>query len=124
MTETLTIEQQQEEKSQVKRIWMVFWILSIVTIIEVALGIMRPDFLLENRMGHMKLQNWIFVALTLVKAYYITWTFMHMEHETAGLRRAVVWTIVFYISYLIFVILVEGDYLYDISHNEFMSWDF
>ena len=43
----------------------------------------------------MKGLNWIFIILTIVKAYYITWDFMHMRDETKGLRRAVVWTGVF-----------------------------
>ena len=36
-------------------------------------------------MGHvlgMKILNWIFIILTIVKAYYITWDFMHMRDET------------------------------------------
>lgn len=124
MAETLTTQNSEKRKRAVKRIWMVFWILAIVTAIEVLLGIYRPDFLVEHRVWNMKLLNWIFVGLTIVKAYYITWTFMHMEQETASLRRSVVWTIVFYISYLIFILLVEGDYLYEMMHNGYVLWDF
>ena len=35
----------------------------------------------------MKILNWIFIILTIVKAYYITWDFMHMRDEKASLRR-------------------------------------
>ena len=59
-------------KSNIAKIWGVFVFLSIVTIIEVALGILKPEFLLENRFLAMKYLNWIFIILTLVKAYYIT----------------------------------------------------
>ena len=59
-------------KSNVSKIWGVFIFLSIVTIIEVALGILRPDFLVDNRFLALKLLNWIFIILTIVKAYYIT----------------------------------------------------
>lgn len=72
----------------------------------------------------MKLLNWIFIILTIYKAYYITWTFMHMEGETKGLRRAVVWTAVFLISYLIFILLTEGDYIYEVFKAGYKSWDF
>lgn len=73
----------------VKRIWTVFIILSIVTLAEVFLGIVKPEFLEVHTFLFMKLINWIFIVLTLYKAYLITWAFMHMEHETKGLRRAV-----------------------------------
>ena len=45
----------------------------------------------------------IFIILTLYKAYYIVWAFMHMEGETTILRRSVVWTAIFLIIYLVFI---------------------
>lgn len=98
-------------ESNTKRIWIVFILLSIVTIVEVGLGIIKPDSLHLHGWGTSWL-NWIFIILTLVKAYYITWAFMHMEGETKWLRRSVVWTSVFLICYLVTLLLVEGDYLY------------
>lgn len=125
MEHTLTSEQHNEKrKKAVKRIWMVFWILAIVTAIEVVLGIFRPAALDHHRLWNMKLLNWIFVGLTVLKAYYITWVFMHMEQETSSFRRSTAWTIVFYIAYIVFIFLVEGDYLYEVMHNDFMIWDF
>ncbi len=102
-----------DNESNVKRIWMVFGLLSLVTIVEVALGIIKPDVLhLTTFLGTSPL-NWIFIILTLFKAYYITWTFMHMEGEKKWFRRAVVWTAVFLICYLVTLLLIEGGYLYD-----------
>lgn len=100
-------------ESNVKRIWMVFGLLSVVTIIEVALGIIKPDFLHLSRFLGTSPLNWIFIILTLYKAYYITWTFMHMEGEKKWFRRSVVWTAVFLICYLITLLLIEGGYLYE-----------
>tara|TARA_X000000950_G_scaffold248005_1_gene306756 strand:+ start:312 stop:656 length:345 start_codon:yes stop_codon:yes gene_type:complete len=101
------------DESNVKRIWMVFGLLSVVTIVEVGLGIVKPDFLhLTSFLGTSPL-NWIFIILTLFKAYYITWTFMHMEGEKKWFRRSVVWTAVFLICYLVTLLLIEGDYLYE-----------
>ncbi|RDK88152.1 cytochrome C oxidase subunit IV family protein [Marinirhabdus gelatinilytica] len=111
-------------KSNVTKIWGVFVFLSIVTIIEVALGILKPEFLTETRFLAMKLLNWIFIILTLVKAYYITWDFMHMRDEKSGLRRAVVWTGVFLICYLILILLIEGDYIYEVYKNNYVKFDF
>jgi CDP-diglyceride synthetase len=99
-------------ESNVKRIWMVFGLLSVVTIVEVYLGIVKPDGLhLTTFLGTSPL-NWIFILLTLFKAYYITWTFMHMEGEKKWFRRAAVWTTVFLVCYLVTLLLIEGDYLH------------
>lgn len=111
-------------ESNTKRIWLVFVILSIVTGVEVVLGIMKPDFLVDYTFLSMKLLNWIFIILTLYKAYYIAWAFMHLEGESKGLRRAIVWTSVFLISYLLFILLIEGDYVYEVFKNNKVSWDF
>ena len=100
-------------ESNIKRIWMVFGLLSVVTIVEVALGITKPDLLyLTSFLGTSPL-NWIFIILTLYKAYYITWAFMHMEGEKKWFRRAVVWTAIFLICYLITLFLIEGGYIHD-----------
>jgi len=88
------------------------------------LGIAKPEFLTEGRLMRMKYLNWIFIILTIVKAYYITWDFMHMRDEVKGLRRAVVWTAIFLICYLVFILLTEGDYIFNVYDNGFQSWDF
>ena len=111
-------------ESNTKRIWNVFWLLSAITIVEVILGIIKPAFLVETTVISMQLINWIFIILTIWKAYYITWAFMHMEGETAGLRRSVVWTGIFLICYLIFILLTEGDYIYEVFKSGHKSWDF
>lgn len=111
-------------KSNVAKIWFVFGFLSVVTIIEVALGIYKPAFLTENTFVAMKLLNWIFIILTIVKAYYITWDFMHMRDETKGLRRAVVWTAIFLICYLVLILLIEGDYIYEVYKSNYVKFNF
>lgn len=111
-------------KNNVQKIWGVFALLSVITIVEVALGIAKPAFLTEGTFLALKYLNWIFLALTIVKAYYITWDFMHMRDEKMGLRRAVVWTAVFLIIYLLFIVLTEGDYIFDIYKSGYIKFDF
>jgi len=111
-------------KSNIAKIWGVFTFLCIVTAVEVVLGIIKPEFLMQERLFAMRLLNWIFIILTLVKAYYITWDFMHMRDETKGLRRYVVWTAIFLISYLIFILLIEGDYIYEVYKNNYIKFNF
>lgn len=110
-------------KSNTHKIWGVLILLSIVTAVEVVLGYLRPEVLNVDFLS-MKLLNWIFIILTLVKAYYITWDFMHMRDELAGLRRAVVWTGVFLILYLIVLLLIEGDYIYEVYKDAAVAFEF
>ena len=110
-------------ESNTKRIWMVFGILSLITIVEVAFGIYKPASLhLTSILGTSPL-NWIFIILTLAKAYGITWAFMHMEGEKKWFRRSVVWTTVFLIVYLLTLILIEGEYLFDVM-APYTKWNY
>lgn len=111
-------------RSNITKIWGVFVILSIVTTVEVALGIIRPDVLVDHHFLALKLLNWIFIILTLFKAYYITWDFMHMRDETTGLRRAVIWTALFLIAYLVVLLLIEGDYIFEVYKAGYIKFNF
>ena len=111
-------------ESNTKRIWVVFGILSVITIVEVLFGIYKPKTLFFNNFAGMNLLNWLFIILTIVKAYYITWAFMHMDGEKASLRWAVVGTTVFLVLYLIFILLVEGNYVYEVFRDSTIKWNF
>lgn len=111
-------------KSNTQKIWGVLLFLTIVTTVEVVLGILKPEILTQEYFLGMKLLNWIFIILTLVKAYYIAWDFMHLRDEKSSLRRAIVWTPIFLVVYLITILLFEATYIYDVFKNGFMAWDF
>ncbi|MBF6607881.1 MAG: cytochrome C oxidase subunit IV family protein [Flavobacterium sp.] len=113
-----------EHVSNTKRIWLVFIYLSVITIVEVAFGIVKPESLVMNSFLSMTLLNWIFIILTIVKAYYIVWAFMHMEGEKGSLRWAVVSSVVFLVIYLLFILLVEGDYVYEVFKTSTIKWNF
>ncbi len=110
-------------KSNTQKIWGVLVLLTIVTSVEVVLGIIKPEALSGHFLG-MKILNWIFIILTLVKAYYITWDFMHMRDETPALRRMVVWTTIFLILYLLFILLQEGGYIQEVYTSGYLKRDF
>ena len=110
-------------ESNTGRIWKVFWILSAITIVEVVLGIYKPASLhLSSILGTSPL-NWIFIILTIAKAYGITWAFMHMEGEKKWFRRSAVWTAVFLICYLVTLLLIEGGYLFDVM-SPLTKWNY
>lgn len=130
-------------KSNEQKIWGVLIFLSIVTGIEVVLGIYKPAGLMtpwispfEGGFGATLMNiilspfifliplNLIFLFLTIVKAYYITWDFMHMRDEKASLRRAVVWTFVFLALYIALIFLLEGDYIYEVYKTSMIKWNF
>ncbi|MGO4820416.1 MULTISPECIES: cytochrome C oxidase subunit IV family protein [unclassified Flavobacterium] len=113
-----------EHVSNTAGIWKVFAILSAVTIIEVFLGILKPDFLHLNYFLGMNLLNWIFYILTIFKAYYIVWEFMHLGGEKSSLRWAIVLPVVFLILYLLFILLTEGNYIYGVFKDSTIKWNF
>ncbi len=101
-------------ESSAKRIWMVFGILSIITTVEVVLGIYKPEGLHLSNIFGTSILNIIFIVLTVAKAYGIAWVFMHLEGEKTWFRRSLVWTISFFIVYLLFIVLHEGSYIHSV----------
>ncbi len=84
-----------------KMIWKVFWILLGITLFEVGISFTSiPHTILI----------WTFVALTLVKAYYIVGYFMHMKFEVVPFQWAILLPFIL-IVYLIVIALYEGTVL-------------
>ncbi|MDB9835392.1 MAG: hypothetical protein C7M88_09540 [Candidatus Arcticimaribacter sp.] len=110
-------------KSNVQKIWGVLIFLSIVTTVEVILGIVKPESLMGMFLG-MKILNWIFIILTIVKAYYIAWDFMHIRDEKGSLKGSIVLPLVVLIPYLCFILLLEADYIFEVMRTGFVSWNF
>jgi cytochrome c oxidase subunit IV len=92
-------------------IWKTFWILLVITTVEVALGIVKPDVLMGNLFG-TSILNYIFIALTLLKAYYIVAFFMHLKYEKTSLKWTIYLPALILIPYLTFIVLTEGSYLF------------
>lgn len=92
-------------------IWNVFWLLLVVTGVEVALGIIKPAALLTPVAG-TSILNLMFIGLTLVKAGYIVQYFMHLKYETQTLRMAIYLPAIILIPYLTFILLYEGVKVY------------
>ncbi|KRD08059.1 cytochrome C oxidase subunit IV [Flavobacterium sp. Root901] len=113
-----------EHVSNTKRIWFVFGLLSVVTTVEVILGILKPGVLEFNHFIGLNLLNWIFYILTIFKAYYIVWAFMHMEGEKSSLRWSVVSPVIFLVLYLLFILLTEGHYIYGVFKDSTIKWNF
>lgn len=89
-----------------KKIWQVFGILLLITVIEffIALWVLPHGY-----MSHM-VGNIIYIALTILKAFYIVAYFMHLKYEKLGLQLSLTVTFIF-IIYFIVLLLIEGGYL-------------
>jgi cytochrome c oxidase subunit IV len=89
-----------------KKIWTVFFYLLGITTIEFFIAlVLLPKGLMSHGVG-----NFIYIALTLLKAYYIVAYFMHLKFEKYGLVTSIVLSLVF-IVYFIVLMLTEGSYL-------------
>ena len=87
-----------------KKIWKVTALLTIITIVEVALGAF-----IKQSSTLWELVKWTFVTLTLVKAAYIVLIFMHLGDEKKALKYVILLPYFIFIVYLIFILLTEGN---------------
>ena len=93
-------------------IWKVFWILLFITAFEVALGIIKPSFLVDTIFLGTKLLNHVFIILTVIKAAYIILQFMHLGHEEVTLKWTILLPAIILVPYLLFIVLSEAAYTY------------
>lgn len=90
-------------------IWKVFWILLIVTAVEVVLGIIKPAILVDTNFLGTSLLNLVFIVLTIVKAAYIVMEFMHLGYEVKGLQLTILLPALILIPYLLFILFAEAE---------------
>jgi cytochrome c oxidase subunit IV len=88
-----------------KMIWVIFWVLLAVTAAEVTLGLVWKD--LGVSWGFVK---WTFIILTLVKAYYIVASYMHLGGERKNFKMVVL------IPFIVFAIYIIAIFLYEAIH--------
>lgn len=86
-------------------IWTVFWYLLAVTIVEVGLASI-------NYYGNMGWDAWLkptFILLTLLKAYYIIFSYMHLKDERKNFKLTLGFLIII-LGYFIMLLMIEGYY--------------
>jgi cytochrome c oxidase subunit IV len=97
---------EEEGKKKRKEIWKVTAILSIITILEVTIGIYFPKHTVsETTWSFIK---YGYILLTIVKAGYIVMVFMHLGEERRNFKLMVLVPYTIFILYLIFHLLNEG----------------
>lgn len=89
-----------------KKLWGVFWLLLIVTLVEVFVGVKATDFGLSK-----VFLKCFFITFTVIKAYYIVYTFMHLGDEQRWAKWIIIAPFTGFILYLIFMMVIgEGNY--------------
>jgi cytochrome c oxidase subunit IV len=86
-----------------KKIWFVTALLTIITAVEVLLGMY-----IKQGSGAWPFVKWSFIIMTLLKAGYIVMVFMHLGDERKGMRYVILIPYFIFMIYLIFILLWEG----------------
>jgi cytochrome c oxidase subunit IV len=94
-----------EHQPGTKRIWRTFWVLLIITVLELGLGLTMYAFHEMPSWLHLAIKG-IICILSLAKAFYIVSIFMHLGDEI----RNMIMTIV--VPLLLFVWFI-GAFLWD-----------
>lgn len=99
---------QPEHTGGTKRIWRVFWVLSALTIVELALGYFL--YAMGDKIGYVSILSTKVVIglLTLAKAYYIVSVFMHLGDEVRNLIMTIVVPLILFVWFII-AFLADGE---------------
>lgn len=95
------------DKAKIWKIWKVMLILAAVTAVEFIIALAIPTSILAQ-----PIKVYIYIALTIVKAFYIVGEFMHLSHE----RKSLIWSIllpIIFIVFMLFIFLYQGSAIYD-----------
>ena len=116
-SETNEITFHHEPAQGTKRIWKTFWILLIITVIELGLGLgmhlldgSLPSFLVLFLKG-------VIVILSLAKAFYIVGVFMHLGDEIRNMIMTIVVPLMLFV-WFIGAFLWDGNY-YRTTRNRY-----
>ena len=106
-----------EHSGSTKRIWKTFWLLLIITVIELGLGLL---------IYAVDMPSWVILAikgivciLTLAKAFYIVAVFMHLGDEIRNLIMTIVVPLLLFV-WFIAAFLWDGN-SYRTLRNRYMD---
>ncbi len=85
------------------RIWKTFWLLSVVTIIELAIGLAIYNIHKGEHPNHTLILAFkgMVCILTIAKAYYIVSVFMHLGDEIRNFMMTIVVPLMLFIWFII-----------------------
>ena len=102
-----------------KIIWRTFWILLVITCVELIIGM----FVAPHLHQHRHLFNLLYVVFTCAKAFYIVAEFMHLGHENRNLILTISLPMLLFIWFITAFLWDGNSYLnlrnrYDRNYKE------
>lgn len=94
-----------------KKIWKVTAILTLITTIEIIVGIYWPRNVVGGESMTWLMIKFFYIGLTILKAGYIVLVFMHLGDEKKALKWIILAPYALFILYLIFICLTEATYV-------------
>lgn len=92
-------------KKMRKMIWKVTGLLTLLTIVEVGLGMT-----IKQGTDWWPFVKWSFLIMTLVKAFYIVMEFMHLGGERKNFKWVLIAPYIGFMAYLVFMCLTEATH--------------
>jgi len=88
----------------IRGIWRVFWVLFAITAVEFIIAFAIPEAFMAK-----PIKNAIYIALTLLKAFYIVAYFMHLKFEKINLIYSILLPTIFVMG-VIAALMYESEY--------------
>lgn len=104
MSQVVTAEVgQHDDKALVKRIWKTFWILLIITIVELGIGLSIYTIHKGENPNEMLVLMFkgVVCILTLAKAFYIVSVFMHLGDEIRNMIMTIIVPLLLFVWFII-----------------------
>ncbi len=102
-------------------IWKVFWILLVVTTVEVSLAFMNfyNTWGVDAHTHHniTKFLKFVYIGLTLLKAGYIIFSYMHLKDEKKSFQMTLGFLVIV-LTYFVILMMNEG-YYQNVIHFDF-----
>ncbi len=92
------------DKEKIKKIWVTAGYLGLITALEFLVAFTVPHEMETLRVA-------IFVAMTIVKAFYIVGEFMHLKYEV----KVLIWSILIpmiFVVWMLIAFIYEGSAIY------------
>jgi len=103
MEQSTQVQVQPVDKKKIQKIWKVALFLGLLTTVE---------FIIAFTIDAGTARTFLFIALTIWKAFYIVAEFMHLGHEKRSLKLSILLPLLFVI-FLIFILIYQGSAIYD-----------
>lgn len=117
-----TASAENHDSSVKKEIAKVTWILTILTLVELAIGYAMYKWVHEDG-GLRAAMKGAIVILMMAKAFYIVAYFMHLKHEIKNMIMTIVVPLLLFVWFIIAFLYDGNSYknlrnTYDSHHNE------